>query len=252
MGSLKKAGFSLVESLFASSILLVAMLILFQLFHVGMRYFNWVERRALATAVAERRLAELRNWSRTQNGWSGYPVGPDPLEPDFQINVSLSDYPLLTPNRELESNFAVPRQMDQSAKLARVRVLWDRGRVELHSLLVDRFRGWRNPNPIAITATIPGAVTATSSLTLSATGFDSSAQPIADLCFNWYVEGVPPTAALGSIAPSRDGRTATFTNRAQRADGSYSPSTGQCKIRVRAIYDGQERWAETAPINLVP
>jgi len=249
--SLKK-GFSLVESLFASSILLVAMLILFQLFHVGMRYFSWVERRALATAVAERRLAELRNWSRTQNNWSGYPVGPDPLEPDFQISVSLSDYPLLTPSREIESNFSTPRRMDQSARMARVRVIWDRGHVDLHSLLVDRFRGWRNLNPIAISATIPGTVTATSTLTLSATGFDSSAQPIDDLCFSWYVEGVPPNAAQGTIAASRDGRTATFSNRAQRADGSYAPSSGQCRIKVRAIYDGQERWAETAPFNLVP
>lgn len=252
MGSLKKAGFSLVESLLASSVLLVAMLILFQLFHVGMRYFSWVERRALATAVAERRLAELRNWSRTQNGWIGYPAGPDPLEPDFQISVTLSNYPLLTPCRELESNFADTRQMNQSARLARVRVLWNRGRIDLHTLLVDRFRGWRNPNPIEIVATIPGAVTVTSPLSLTARGFDSGGQAIADLCFSWYVEGVPPAAALGTIVPSRDGRSATFTNQSQRSDGSYAASTGQCKIKVRAIYDGQERWAETAPINLAP
>lgn len=249
-----RRGLSLVESIFATLMLMVALLVVFQLFHYGMRYFSWVEQKTLALAVAEKRLAELRNWARTQNNWAGYPNGPDPDYPNYQVVVTLTNYTLASPGQQVDSNFVNKRELTTTAKQARVKVIWPRGNVELTSILVDRGnRGWSASNPLTIQGSIPATVTeANPGVPLTVDATDAAGQPLQDLFFRWYVEANAVNGATGTITPTRDGRSAVFTNRTLRADGTFMPATGQCKVAVRAIYNGQERWARTGTINLAP
>ena len=232
---------------------MLAFIILVRLFHAGMQYFNWVERRTIATYVAERRIAELRRWAKTQTNWSGPPTGADPNEPDFKVNVALTDLILASPSTESEKNFAQQRRLDnQSVKQAKVTVAWDRGQVDLYTILIDPFRGWRDANPIQLSGAIPSSLNGGGSFTVTATGYDSAGRPIRDLFFNWYAEPVFPNGARATINATRDGRSATFWNLAQYANGAMQSSNGNCRIAVRAVYRGQERWVRTGSIDLNP
>lgn len=250
---LQMRGFSLVESVAASFILLMAIMLTFQLFHSGMQYFRWVEEKSLALNVADQRLAKIRNWARSQNGWSGFPSGPDPEHPEYNLSVTLANQKLASPCLELDSNFSQRREMTKTCKLITVKVAWSRGSVELYSLVADRSnRGWSNSNAVKIEGTIPALVTGTTSVSLSAKATDASNNDLDDVFFTWYVEPVGTTGALATITPSRDGRTATFINLTRRANGSTTPSTGQCRIALRAVYFGVEKWGYSPTINLAP
>lgn len=246
-------GFSLVESVAAAFILLMAIMLTFQLFHSGMQYFRWVEEKSLALNVADQRLAKVRNWARNQNNWSGLPNGPDPEHPEYSLSVNLTDQTVASPCLELDSNFSQRREMTKTCKLVTVKVAWSRGSVELYSLVADRSnRGWNTSNAVKIQGTIPAIVTGSTSLSLSAKATDASNNDLEDVFFTWYVEPVGTTGALATISPARDGRTATFVNLTRRANGSTAPSTGQCRIALRAVYYGVEKWGYSPTINLTP
>lgn len=250
-----KRGLSLIETISAIFLLLLAMLLTFQLFHVGMQYFRRVEERTVALTLADQRLEEVRNWSLTQNNWSGPPNGQNPAYPGYQYQVILEDARLASPSLELDTNFTQKRELTETAKKVTVRVSWPRGQVETHSLLVDRGnRGWDSSQPIRINISggVPAVVTASTSISMTAKAYDASGAELKDMFFTWYVEPQPPDGALGTVTASRDGRSATFVNQAVQPDGSTGPSTGQCQVAVRAVYEGVEQWAYSPDFNLAP
>lgn len=248
-----RSAFSLLESIAAIFTLLIAILLTFQLFHSATQYFRMVEERSLALTVAEQRLGEVRNWARTQNGWSGFPNGSDPLHPQFNIVVSLNNYVLASPSLELDSNYTERRELQKTCKQVTVQVSWARGSVELYSLVGDRGnRSWSTSNPLQINGTIPATVTAADSVSLSVEATDLSGAMLEDLFYSWYVEPVGLTGALATINPSRDGRTATLVNLVHIPNGTTTTSTGQCRVAVRTIYHGTEQWGYTPTINLAP
>lgn len=245
-------GFSIIESVYASFILLVAFLLTFQLFHAGLHYFRWTEEKTTALSLADKRMAQVRNWARSQNNWSGFPTGSDPAHPDFQITTTLSDYTLASPCKEIDSNYGQRRELTQTCKLVTVTTTWHRGKVDLFSLIADRGdRGWDGANPIQIGGAIPGVLTASASAHLTATANGPSG-PLPDVTFNWFVEPVAPNPATATISPMRDGRSADLTNLTRFSSGGSGPSTGHCRVAVRAVYHGQERWGYTPTITLAP
>lgn len=249
-----KSGFSLVESIFASLLLLVAMLLVFQVFHFGTRYFQWVEQKTQALALAEKRLTEIRLWARSHNGWTGFPNGPDPTMPEYTIQVTLSPTTLASMSKELDSAFPEKRELTQTAKLVQVKVDWPRGSVELNSLVVDRGnRGWNSSSPITISGSIPPTLNGGNpGVTLTATATDASGATLDDVFFRWYILPEGATPAYATIKPSRDGRTAVLTNSARDGSGTVSASTGQCRVYAQAVYNGQEATGQTGLVNLAP
>ena len=247
-----RLGFSLVESVAATFILLTAILLTFQLFHSGMHYFRWVEEKNLATNIADQRLAQIRNWARNQNNWSSYPNGPDPDHPEYTLTVVMADRTTASPCLELDKNFSDPREMTKTCKRVTVKVTWSHGSVELHSLVSDRDnRGWSSSAPIQIQGTIPLEVHPATPVPLSAKAYDASNNELKDLFFTWSVEPRDPDPALATVNPSRDGRSANFVNTSRRPYGTQSASAGFCRVVVRAMYNGVERVGYTADIKLV-
>lgn len=248
-----RAGFSLIESVYASFILLVSVLLTFQLFHLGLQYFRWTQERTTATQLATRRLAQVRNWSKIQTDWTGFPTGPEPDFPDFNITTSLASQPITSPC----SHFPQKGASTTECKLVTVTVSWTRSSISLVSLVSSRGDlEWRAANPIVISGAIPPVVTSTTAVNLSAEAFGQKVSngglKLEGLFFSWYVEPVGPTGAMATITPAPDGRTAILINQTRLADGSMVASTGQCRVTVRATYNGAERMAQTAVIGLAP
>jgi hypothetical protein len=239
------------ESVYAAFILLIAVLLTFRLFHSGMQYFRWSQEKTTALQLASKRMGQIRNWSKTQTGWAGIPSGPDSDYPDYTITAQLSDHTVVSPCRSIDSNFVQKRELSNECKRIRLTVSWFRGSVDLVSLVGGRSDlGWRSANPIVLSG-VPSTVSASTPVSLSAQAF-TSVGPTNDMFFSWSVEPAAPTGAMATISPSRDGRSATFINLTRRADGSSGPSTGQCRVKVRAVYQGVEKWADSGVINLAP
>lgn len=254
VGPLKPKGYTLIEAIIASFVLVAAFFMVSTLFQAGLRYTTRVEKRVVATQLAENRLGALREWARTQNDWSGFPSGNDPDFPGYSISVSLQDQPLFAPGSELElAHPAQPRRMSNTAKQAIIEVRWDStGRYVLSTLLTDRFRGWRVSNPIVVSGSVPPIVNPTNPVTFTAVGYDADGREIKDLFFDWYVEPVFPNATKGTIEPTRDGRSATFTNELQKPNGVKVATSGTCRVAARARYGGQERWGYSVEMQLSP
>ncbi len=247
-----RLGFSLVESVCATFILLTAILMTFQLFHSGMHYFRWVEEKNLATNLADQRLAQIRNWARTQNNWSGYPNGSDPSHPEYSLTVTFTDRVTASPCLELDKNFPDNRrEMTQTCKQVTVKASWNRGSVELHSLVSDRNnRGWSSTSPIKVEGVIPSVVKPGTSVDLTVTATDASNVEFQDLFYTWSVEPRDPDPALATVTPTRNGRSATLVNLSRRPYGKTAPSTGYCRVVVRAMYRGVEQVGYSDDIKL--
>lgn len=249
-----KRGYTLVEAIIASFLLVAAFLLVSRLFHAGLQYTSRVEKRALAAHLADKRMQEIRSWSKRHESWNGIPDGPDPQHSGYDIQVSLENLELSSPSRQLEE--AHPdddvRVMTSAARRVTVEVTWDSERLRITSLLADRFRGWRGADPIVVSGAIPPQVGPTTSVEFSARGYDAAGRPIEDLFFSWYVEPRQfPDAALGSIDAARDGRTAVFRNQIQLVNGALASRNGMCRVAVRAVYGGRERWGYSPDMQLV-
>jgi hypothetical protein len=246
---MRSRGYTLTEAIIASFLLLAALLVITRVFHAALRYGVWSENKAVATHLAEKRIAELRRWAMTHQDWLNPPSGNDPEHPGFTIETRLSEGSLASPSSALMEGRGEPRLFEDSYRRATVEVSWGAGSsLSLHTYLRDPRRGWRATNPI----TIAGAGTAAANevLTLTATGHGPNG-PIADLRFTFSVEPVYPDGALGTLDPSNDGFTVRFSNTLQTGTGPVS-SVGQCRIYATAIYGGEERRGSSGIINLVP
>lgn len=217
-----------------------------------MRYSVWSQNKAVASFLAEKRMAELRRWAMEQRDWSGPPVGQDDGYTQFHIQVELGEPELASPSVALEEGFSEPRDYRQSARRATVRVSWNNGNneVSLVSLLREPQRGWRPRNPIVVTAAPAGTVGPGTIVTLTAIGYSSDGA-VEDLCFTWSVEPEFPNPGLGTVTPSHNGRRASFRNLLNLPSGS-GPSTGRCRVYATATYGGQERRGSSEILDLIP
>lgn len=248
-------GYTLTEAIIATFLLIASLMVAARLFHSSMRYGVWIENKALASVVAEKRMAELRRWADTHSGWAGYPTGNDPNFPIYTVTTRLENATLASPSTSLEAGFSAPRTFTSSLRQAIVEVTWDSGggpnnSVVLTSLLRDPRRGWRAANPVVISGAIPPSVGPATTVTFTAQGFHPGGA-IDDLCFSWSVEPEFPNAGLGTITPAHDGRSAVFTNQLNVGGGTIA-SAGQCRVVATAVYGGQERRGASAVITLTP
>jgi len=243
--------YSLTEAVIASFVLITALIVVSRLFHSSLRYSSWVESKAVATYLAENRMAELQRWARDSTDWTSPPSGNEPGFSKYAIQVTIESVELASPSLELESLHAGDQRiMSETARKARVEVSWGgNNSVQLVGLLRAPVIGWRASNPIVITGSIPSPVTSSSEVNLQARGYDSSGAEIQDLFFTWSVEPVFPGAATGTLTPSRSGRTCSFHNQLPSVSGPV-PSSGNCRITATAIYGGEERRGSSPVLTL--
>jgi len=260
--SVRGRGLSLVETLIAFFLLSCGVLLITQLFLYSLRYTRQVEARARGLLAGERAWQRLRNWAAEVSGgqlnfsgnWAAYSgvTETDPDDADFQLHYEVADEILMSPCREFESLIPADQQglMARSAKRVSIDVRWRGGSLLLAGLMEEPPRQWRATNPLVVSGTPPDPVDASNPANFTVTAFDSNDAAIEDLEFRWYVDAM---STSGTVTPSQNGKAATFTPLMTLSDGSTQPSPpGQCRVKVRAVYRGQERTALSAVMNVAP
>lgn len=260
--SVRGRGLSLVETLIAFFLLSCGVLLITQLFLYSLRYTRQVEARARGLLAGERAWQRLRNWASEVSGgqlnfsgnWAAYSgvTETDPDDADFQLHYEVADEILMSPCREFESLIPADQQglMARSAKRVSIDVRWRGGSLLLAGLVEEPPRQWRATNPLVVSGTPPDPVDASNPANFTVTAFDSNDAAIEDLEFRWYVDAM---STSGTVTPSQNGKAATFTPLMTLSDGSTQPSPpGQCRVKVRAVYRGQERTALSAVMNVAP
>ncbi len=239
-------GYSLIEAILASFLLIGAFFIVNRLFHTGLQYSSKVEGRIVAVQVAERQMALVRRWARFQDDWDNFPSDSQVEVPGYEISVSIEDQVLFSPSSQLESVYQGDprgrRAIRESVRLAVVEVLWGTDNTyRLVSLVSRDCKRWRPPPTVDISGVVPTVVVGTDPVNFSAQGFDEDGDPIPDLFFHWTVEPVyfnssPVTGRI--LYDRRDGRTVSYVNQVQRRDGEWVTQNGECRVRAYARYNG--------------
>ncbi len=264
------AGMSLVETLMAMVLLVFAFMLVFTLFHASLRYGLHVQQRVFASTIAARKMDEIRRWAWTKapTGWNFHSdwtdvsgvTAPDAEHAGFYTSVDALDATLDTPGSFFESGYplAERRRLTASVQKVRIRVYWDappldeRRSLLLVSLVREPPRAFREVDPIVITAavSIPDPLPQDGTVSLSARAYDAENQQIPDVFFRWYVE---PKTGQGTItSEDRDGKNAVFCNKYRLITGAWTHTGGTCRVKVRAVCMGVEKWALTDIINLQP
>ena len=170
-------GLSIAEAVIASFILTAAMVVSAALYHSALQHSVRIDRRHLASRAAERRVEQIRSWSRDQHGTNGelaFQEGwdafddtsePDPEYPGYTVSTQVSRVPLYSPSSEFERiNFSamedenIPdesteeRQLEDSSYLVTVTASWGpspKERIVTRTLITDPVRdhGWNNEDP---------------------------------------------------------------------------------------------------------
>lgn len=263
-------GYSLLEAVLASFLLVCTFFMVSRLFHTGLQYATKVENRMEAVQVAEQRMAELRRWAKTTRTWTGFPNGPVDGYERYEVSVTLVNETLYCPSTELEKAFPSDnrRELSRVAKRANVLVRWGtagwgfRGRHLLTALITKGCPEWResvaddrHADEIVISGTFPNPVR-DQEVILTAKGYDENDDEIPGLFFHWSVEPVfdgnhPGVGRIQLI--NRDGSKVKFTNEIRRRDILNQPWTqgdGRCRVVCYALYNGEERACRSEPIEL--
>jgi hypothetical protein len=235
---------SLIETLFAAFILLVAMTVFGTLFQNVLRSSRRGDELATAARVANNRLEEIRDWARTASGsssnfrsgsWATWATPyADPSAPGFNVSVSLVAQACYSPSIDLEAGFAAPRSMTNSVKKLRLRTTWRDQQLDLWSEIAAPPQNPRLPlnTAIDVSTSLSGLIANGSGGTLTAQAIDDNGQAIPDLVYLWNI--LPGTGTGEVITQDRNGRNATFTNQ-----GNVGPGPKDCQVSVTAYYRGQ-------------
>jgi type II secretory pathway pseudopilin PulG len=250
--------FSLLETLIALFIIVMALLIMTQLMHTALQRGTVVEKRLLGALCAQQKLEEIRAWAldatNFHGSWSTYDnvVSQNPQFPGLQTRTTLSDQPLSTPSRLLEEPYLATerRILPGACRGVTVECWWGSGpqqRLELNSLVGAPPDSFRTVNPIEITpSTLSMAKDSTA--TFSAKAFDAAGREIEGMTFSWFI--VPKSGTGLMVGQTRDGRAAEIGHWLYALDGvSHTYAPGACEFAVRAKYCGIEV-VESAQVDL--
>ncbi|MHC9539751.1 MAG: prepilin-type N-terminal cleavage/methylation domain-containing protein [Vulcanimicrobiota bacterium] len=259
-------GFTLIETLISMVVLTIAFMLVFTLFQGALRYSSWIETRNTATAVAERKIEEIRGWAWTKPGtsynfdgtWSTYSsavTAPDTEYPEFRVRCEARGVRLVSPSTSFEYSYPGEEKIiDSSAMKVKVTVSWDQSaqtkQISLVSLVREPPRGFSSMQIVPIAAPHPSPLSKGASVQFTANAYEADGTTlIKDIFFLWYVN---PATGNGTIEQDHTGSVATFYNKVRLYDGSTGYTGGTCTVKVRTVYYGVEYWAESATITLEP
>lgn len=249
MPSRANRGFSLLEAIFASFLMLTSIAIATFLVTTSMRASANNEKKIVASMVAESAMEEVRAAANdSYTNLAGLYDGKEWEYPNFagyKITSKVEWEPLNVPCSSLESQYAAGATFPTLGRTVFENSLWKiQVQVAWSSSPLDRVRlishsaDWRPVGNLDINIT-PGsaAVPLNGEVNFSAQATNNGA-PLRDLVLSWYVE---PLDGYGTITKvSRDGSRCSFKNIYRNYDGSYTHAPGQCNLVVRAYYQGKE------------
>ena len=241
-----KRAFSLVELVVALGILSVCFFLILPLMQYALQYGKQVERSNLAALLAHAKLQEVRAWTAERfEDFASYPkaAAPHPDHPEFQVQVTLSNASLPSPNTRFEELYpeGERRLLGNSTLKAEVTVSWQSlgsSQVRLVSFFGAPFRALRETQPLVVSGAVPPLLAKDDRVVFSVRALDASDKEVPDLFYSWKVA---PSTGTGTIAnTTRDGRAATFKNVARLANGNAFYSGGKCRVQVCARVRGEE------------
>lgn len=245
----RRAGFTLIEAIIASFLLLTSLLVVAALVDSGLRTQAKSEQYLLASTVAATELDKLRGYANRfeLTHLDGFDGQKFPAEADsaFEVTLQVSPYVLAVPNTSLESQFTESERklLPNSSRYLKVRVAWSdqpEDGVELSSLVSD----WKEQD-FKIKIEAVGSTTLEPDATLE---LKASAGDLEDLIYTWYTE---PLDGLGSMQHvARDGRTAVYANRYRTPANRFVTYPGKCRVVVRAKYRNVVKTSELIVENL--
>jgi hypothetical protein len=259
---MSQRGYSLIEAILASFLLLFTFFLVSSLFNTGLQYSRKVEQRMVAVQFAEKRLAEVRQWAKETDNWSPPGSVTDPADPDFPgyaVQLNLVTEVLYSPCTRLEEAFPDDtREMPTIAKKAVVTVSKQGIPDYVMAAVVTRGdSAWPATADIRLSPSTPATLTgSTQELELTARAFDTDGNEVKDIFFHWEVEpdftGGNPTTAEVRLK-TRDGRKAVVRNRVRRRNGAWLPTSGDCLVVAYARYQGHYRkGADSVRIEMIP
>lgn len=255
----RRRGFSLLEVLFASFLLITSLSL--TIFLINQSFQSEADSGVKVRALhdAQNVLEEIRAVARQdfKNGLSSVDgkVWPS-SHPDYMIESTVKWNPLDLPCSELESQYDEGRELPNLARKVLTNSAWkvdvevrrkDGGNslVHLTTLLADLA-----PENFELRMLAPDGTSAEpeGELTFRAVAYDTNNQVIEDLIVTWYVD---PISSFGSIHNvRRDGWECVYKN-IYRDYGNRSTSTpGVCRIVARGEYKGRVRYVTREITNL--
>lgn len=247
-----RSGFSLLELLFASFLLLTSISLTVYLIDASFRSEADSDLKAQALYDAENVLAEIQAQAR-QNFRTGIGEVADKVWPtistDYTLESKVSWHTLPVPCSELESQYSAANDLPRLAQKKLTESVWKvsvvaaktRGGeplIELTTLVTDL-----KPETFELRMLAPDGTTAPSrgELNFRAVAYDSRNNVIKDLIITWYVE---PINSFGSIyRVRRDGWDCVYKNLYRDFGNRYISTPGLCRIVARGEYKGGVQYA---------
>lgn len=256
-----RRGFSLLEAVFASFLLLTSILLSVQLFDSSLKAEANNEQRTIAALVAESALDEIRaeanqdfNTLRSKYDGRSWTLT---AYPEFEISAQVVPTFLAAPCSELESQYTnpsavfpapKPRLLKDSVWQVQLDITWPRAGDDAVTV-VEYFSNLKRVLNFEVRITPPGGTNigpVTSGTFNVARGrtrdFRASATadgaPVRDVQYSWYVE---PLNGFGSVhRVSRDGTECRYKNAYRNYNNAIRYSPGKCDLVVKAVYQGIE------------
>lgn len=238
-----RRGVSLAEAIIACFILTAAMAVSAALYHTALGHSVRIDRMHRASQVVDRRMEQIRAWSRDQHGTNGTrdfgdwdrfhgETFTDSEYPEFEVSTSIETKELFSPSSEFEKKtFAAQaddtvdrsllepkRQLAVSSYMLTVEAKWGNGpkdRFTARTLLTDPVKdyGWPpNEGHRAVElSSVPSVLRPNEEIELQATIKDAANRVVRNAVVQWYVD--PKSSGKGTITtdPMRSDR-ATFKN----------------------------------------
>ncbi|MFN8610048.1 MAG: hypothetical protein U0931_21075 [Vulcanimicrobiota bacterium] len=260
---------TLVETIFATFLLLWAILIVVRLFHSGIAYTSRSMEQESAAFLAEQHLEGMRAWSESLNGqvynydrltsvaiYNGATIPGD--LPGYTITTRVMAHELYSGCSQIELSRPFDRRvLSDSACTVQVEVKWAGGlrQLRLCTLLARPALTFPAPPaapnlPTGVTITGPpdNPVPHLGSTSLQAGAFDRNGAPIRDLFYDWELI---PISGGGTLEQSRSGSSVTLYNWVYLPDGSRASTGGEVVLRATARYHGQTVYQDSEPIQLL-
>lgn len=228
-------GVSLAEAIIACFVLVGALVVSGTVFHTALQYSVKVDQRFVASRVAERRLEEIKSWSRNAHGtngdleftdgWAAYEGVEieDPENPGYLIRTEVKhNVPFFSPSTAFEStNVLFASQEEETTTVLESRVIessvkqvtatarWGDGPTEQVTVTTligepNKDYGFDEANAadaISITqdngAPVPSALSINQELTLLAELRDANGQTVRRPAIEWYVD--PDSTGNGTL-----------------------------------------------------
>lgn len=266
---MRRRALTLLETVFATFLLLWAILIVVRLFHSGIGYTSRSVEQETAVFLGEQHLERMRAWSESMSGnvynydqltslaiYNGSTIPSD--LPGFSITTRVVARELYSGCSQMELSRPDDRRvLRDSACTVQVDVKWaaDSRQLRLCTLLARPALTFPVPAPSPV---LPGGVTLSGppdnpvphlgSTTLQAGALDRNGTPIRDLFYDWELV---PISGAATLEQTRAGDSVRLFNWIYLPDGTRASTGGDVTVRVTARYHGQTVYQESEPIHLL-